>query len=360
MKKYFHPDFKFNGQNLYYADLTEVAYSLVKEGEPYEKEVGDFLMDWIDHRSFILQPTSGSTGEPKIIALEKKSMIQSALATGKALELGEGSRALCPLSIGTIAGKMMLVRAMLLGWELEVIRPSSDPLASTFNDFDFAAMVPMQLTKSLGQLHRVRKLIVGGAAVPLQTLSQLPEDLTEIWQTYGMTETSSHVALRKLSPVPEGADPEKILAPYKAFEGVHLSQDERGCLVINAPEWLDETLTTNDLVHMESDSEFRWLGRIDHVINSAGVKLFPEVLEARISKLIPNRFFLTGIPDAEFGEKLILVVEGAVDSDRLKADLVDSGLLKPYEVPKAIHTLSSFEETGSGKVDRLANLAQLS
>ena len=359
MKKYFHPEFKFNGQDLYYADLIEVAYSLVKEGEPFEKEVGDFLMDWMDQNSFILQKTSGSTGEPKIIALEKSSMIQSAKTTGKALGLGPGSTALCPLAISTIAGKMMLVRAMVLGWELEVIRPTSDPMGSTLKSYDFTAMVPMQLTKSLKQLHRLRKLIVGGAAIPAQTLSLLPEDGCEIWQTYGMTETSSHIALRKLKAVPEGEDPEKVLPPYKAMEGVELSQDERGCLVVRAPEWLEETLTTNDLVEMESETEFRWLGRMDNVVNSAGVKLFPEVIEARLARLIPNRFFLTGIPDPQFGEKLIMLVEGSMDTEQLKGDLSESGLLEAYEVPKEIHQLTSFKETGSGKVDRMATLSEL-
>lgn len=359
MKDFYHPEFRFNNQQIAFEDLNDVAYSLIKEGAPFEKAAGDFLMDWIDSRPDIIQRTSGSTGSPREISLQKSSMVQSAQLTGKTLDLGPGSRVLCPLSLTTIAGKMMMVRAMVLGWQLHVQEPGADPLARSEGHFDFAAMVPLQLTKSLERLHRLRSLIVGGAPIPAGTLAALPADKTNIWQTYGMTETCSHIALRKLGPVPAGADPEEVLPPFQVLEGIEVSQDERGCLVVRAPGLLKEALTTNDLVRMESDRTFRWLGRMDRIVNSGGVKLHPEVLEARLGSLVPGRFFLAGLSDPELGEKLTLVVEGMPDTKKLREAIRASGVLDAYEVPKEILPTPSFEQTDSGKVDRRATLAKI-
>ena len=240
MKDFYHPEFRFNDQHVAYEDLSDVAYSLIKEGVSFEKAVGDFLMDWIDARPYINQRTSGSTGSPKEVRLKKSSMVQSAQRTGNTLDLGPGSRVLCPLSLTTIAGKMMLVRAMVLGWKLYVQEPDANPLAQSQAHFDFAAMVPLQLTKSLERLHQLRVLIVGGAPIPAGTLAAIPVDKTAIWQTYGMTETCSHIALRRIGAVPPGTDPEQVLPPFEAREGIQLSQDERGCLVVRAPGLLED------------------------------------------------------------------------------------------------------------------------
>ena len=65
-----------------YHDLDEVSYSLIKEGKPYQKKLGEFLLDWIDKNTAIPLKTSGSTGNPKSIQVKKQYMVNSALATG--------------------------------------------------------------------------------------------------------------------------------------------------------------------------------------------------------------------------------------------------------------------------------------
>lgn len=346
----FNTAFSFNGLRIAYDDLSEVAYSLVKEGDPYEREIGDFLLDWISESEHILQRTSGSTGSPKEIRLSKKAMVKSALLTGSALDLGEGTRALLCLPVGSIAGKMMLVRALTLGWELTTVVPERTPLWSVTGDFDFTAMVPMQLQASLANIERVRKVLVGGAPVSKALREALLGKNTIVYESYGMSETVSHIALRKLNP-PENADSPGEVPPFQALPGITLEQDKNDCLVVHVPFLSKEPIQTNDLVSMQDAQSFYWLGRADHIVNSGGVKLVPELLEARLEPVLQRRFFLTGIPDAVLGEKLVLVAEGKPDEGIL-AMVQDSGGLEKYEVPKAVYFMEAFQEGKSGKILR--------
>jgi O-succinylbenzoic acid--CoA ligase len=356
MKNAYHPAFRIAGQAFEYADLGEVGYSLVKEGDTYERDIGDFLIDWVSDRDHVVQQSSGSTGAPKPIRLLKEHMVHSARATGEFMGLGPGSKAMVCLPMSAIAGKMMLVRAMVLGWDLYMVPPVSDPLREVSGSFDFAAMVPLQVEKSLKKLSRIGKLIVGGAPVLPALLARLPKKGPEIWQTYGMTETASHIALRKLQTVPAGEDPEAVLPPYTAMEGIRLELDARGCLVIHAPGWSDHPITTNDLVALESETTFRWLGRIDHVVNSGGVKLMPDLLEIRMSPYLEHPFFLCGMDDATLGQKLVLFVEGPHDPKAVRRALEESGKFDKYELPREIYCVPSFAETMTGKVDRLKTI----
>lgn len=357
MKEAYHPAFRIAGQAFGLRDLGEVGYSLVKEGDPYERDIGDFLIDWVSDRDHVMQHSSGSTGAPKSIRLKKEHMVHSARVTGAFLGLGPGTRALVCLPMSTIAGKMMLVRSMVLGWDLYMVPPVAEPLREVSGSFDFAAMVPLQAERSVKRLSRVRKLILGGAPVLPSLLAQLPEKGTELWQTYGMTETASHVALRRLQRVVPGNDPESVLPPYSALEGVRLELDARGCLVIEAPGWTDQPVHTNDLVQLYSETSFRWLGRFDHVVNSAGVKLMPDQLEISMAPYLQQRFFLAGIKDASLGEKLVLFAEGRGEEAAIRQALEGAGLFSKYELPREIHFVPSFEETMTGKVDRLKTIS---
>lgn len=346
----FNTAFSINGLPIDYADLSEVAYSLVKEGEPFEREIGDFLLDWISESEYILQPTSGSTGPPKEIQLSKKAMVKSALLTGNFLELGEGTRAVLCLPVSSIAGKMMLVRALTLGWKLTLVAPERTPLWSLTGDIDFVAMVPMQLEASLKELDRIGTVLVGGAPVSKDLREALTGKQTVVYESYGMSETASHIALRKLNPM----DTTNISGDVPAFEalpGVTLEQDANNCLVIHAPFLSKDPIHTNDLVTMTDSQNFQWLGRADHVVNSGGVKLIPELLETKIEHALKGRFFLTGIPDEVLGEKLVLIAEGKPDGDLL-ANLSNSTALGKYEVPKAVYYLDAFKEGKSGKILR--------
>ncbi|MBU2907396.1 AMP-binding protein [Arenibacter algicola] len=349
--KNIHPKFKYNGIHYDFGVLKELAYSLVKEGQEYEKGIGNFLLDWLDDSDSLIVHTSGSTGVPKAIALKKEHMVNSALATGAFYKMGPGTKALQCLSADHIAGKMMLVRAMVLGWEIDMVEPSSHPLQFTTKHYDFVAMVPLQVQGSISHLNQIGTLIIGGAPISPELKSDLNKVDTRIFETYGMTETITHIAVKELAKGPEDYN-------FKTLPDVVLSIDPRGCLVIEAPKVSDTVIVTNDLVKLISPAEFQWLGRYDNIINSGGVKLIPEQLETKLSVLIESRFFVAGIPDAILGQKLILVVEGNIDREQLHMDIKSLKSISKFEIPKEILVVPQFVETGSGKVDRTKTLSK--
>lgn len=350
-----HPDFRLNG--LYYNndELASVAYNLIKEGEPYEGQAGNFLLDWLNDKDYVEVKTSGSTGPPKKISIKKHYMINSARATGKFFDLPAGTTALHCLPLNFIAGKMMLVRAMLLGWKLDLELPTANPLDRIFKIYDFCAMTPFQLDNSLSRLHLVRKLIVGGGAVSSNLCSLVQGISTEVYETYGMTETVSHIAARHVNSKKTEEDP----VPFSALPNVVLSTDDRDCLVIEAAQLTDDILVTNDVVELLSEKNFIWKGRIDNVINSGGVKLHPEEIEAKLAPIIAHRFFVTSLPDAALGEKLVLMVESEFSEtalQNLEREIKNCRKLGKFEVPKKIYFVEKFEETANGKIHRANTL----
>lgn len=337
-----HNGFKLNGFHLNREDLCRVAYSFIKEGEDFEKPVGDFLLDWFDGKSYMEMHTSGSTGIPKIIRVDKQAMVNSALATGDFFELHAGNKALHCLPVKYVAGKMMLVRAMILGLDLEFVAPSSHPLRNVDGNFDFAAMVPLQAQNSLSDLHRIKKLIVGGAKINSALENQLIKLPTQVYETYGMTETISHIAAKSVG--------EKA---FTVLPNVTISYDDQNCLVIHAPRISDDVIETNDIVELVNENQFIFLGRIDNVINSGGIKLLPEQIEEKLAGKIEPRYFISSREDKELGEKVILVIEG--DSFTVDTSIFDG--LDKYEKPKEILFVPKFKETGNGKIIRKESLS---
>lgn len=336
-----HNGFKLNGFHLNREDLCRVAYSFIKEGEDFEKPVGDFLLDWFDGKSYMEMHTSGSTGIPKIIRVDKQAMVNSALATGDFFELHAGNKALHCLPVKYVAGKMMLVRAMILGLDLEFVAPSSHPLRNVDGNFDFAAMVPLQAQNSISDLHRIKKLIVGGAKINSALENQLIKLPTQVYETYGMTETISHIAAKSVG--------EKA---FTVLPNVTISYDDQNCLVIHAPRISDDVIETNDIVELVNENQFIFLGRIDNVINSGGIKLLPEQIEEKLAGKIEPRYFISSKEDKELGEKVILVIEG--DSFTVNTSIFDG--LDKYEKPKEILFVPKFKETGNGKIIRKESL----
>ncbi len=336
-----HNKFKLNGFHLDREDLCRVAYSFIKEGDDFEKPVGDFLLDWFDSKDFIEMQTSGTTGAPKIITISKQAMVNSALATGDFFDLQSGDKALHCLPVKYVAGKMMLVRAMIIGLDLEFVAPSSHPLLNNEIDFDFIAMVPLQAKNSLGELKRVKKLIVGGAAINKVLEKNLLKLTTEVYETYGMTETITHIAARKLG--------EKA---FTVLPNVTISYDDRKCLVIHAPRISDDVITTNDIVEMVNENQFIFLGRLDNIINSGGIKIMPEQVEQKLANKIQQLYFIASKPDNELGEKVILVIEG--DKQEFDENLFED--LDKYEKPKEIVFIPKFKVNASGKIIRKESL----
>ncbi len=332
-----HNLFKLSGFHLDREDLCRVAYSFIKEGEDFEKPVGDFLLDWFDSKNFIEMETSGTTGAPKKISVSKQAMVDSALATGDFFDLQPGDKALQCLPVKYVAGKMMLVRAMILGLDLEFVAPSSHPLDNNEIDFDFVAMVPLQAQNSIPELKKVKKVIVGGAALNKALEKQLLKLPTQVYETYGMTETITHIAARKLG------EKAFTVLPY-----VTISYDDRNCLVIHAPRISDEVIITNDIVELVNENQFIFLGRMDNVINSGGIKLIPEQIEEKLASKISQRFFIASKPDNELGEKVVLVIEG--EKHEIDASVYES--LDKYEKPKELVFVPKFKETTTGKILR--------
>lgn len=332
-----HNKFKLNGFHFNEDDLCRVAYSFIKEGEDFEKPVGDFLLDWFDSKNFIEMETSGTTGAPKKISVSKQAMVDSALATGDFFDLQPGDKALQCLPVKYVAGKMMLVRAMILGLDLEFVAPSSHPLDNNEIDFDFVAMVPLQAQNSIPELKKVKKVIVGGAALNKALEKQLLKLPTQVYETYGMTETITHIAARKLG------EKAFTVLPY-----VTISYDDRNCLVIHAPRISDEVIITNDIVELVNENQFIFLGRMDNVINSGGIKLIPEQIEEKLASKISQRFFIASKPDNELGEKVVLVIEG--EKHEIDASVYES--LDKYEKPKELVFVPKFKETTTGKILR--------
>ncbi|PKB00302.1 O-succinylbenzoic acid--CoA ligase [Flavobacteriaceae bacterium MAR_2009_75] len=353
--KTLHNRFRLQGSNYNLEELKEIAYSLVKEGDVHEIAIGDFLLDWLNDKLTLTVQTSGSTGAPKTIVLEKEKMVNSAKATGEFFNLKEGDTALLCLSADYIAGKMMLVRAMVLGLELDYVNPTSKPIGKEFESYDFCAMVPLQVANSLDELTNIKKLIVGGSPMNQELKTKIKDQglNTEIFETYGMTETITHIAVKKVHPVETG----NIV--FKTLPGVAINTDNRDCFVIEAPLVSNDMISTNDIVRIVSNTEFEWLGRYDNVINSGGVKLFPEQIEHKLHETIESRFFVAGLPDDILGQKLVLVVEGITATDQLLEKIKQLTSLDKYEVPKQILTVSKFIETDSGKVQRKKTLEQV-
>ncbi|MDT7832973.1 AMP-binding protein [Flavobacteriaceae bacterium S356] len=336
-----HKDFRLNGAS-FQTEETLLAYADV-----LSKPVAEFLQEWFSESETISIKTSGSTGKPKWIKLQKEHMINSARVTGDFFELGAGIKALLCLPIDYIAGKMMLVRAMYLGWHLDVVPSSSKPLAGLDREYDFSAMIPLQLKNSLEAIGAVKKLIVGGGAVDHKLENELQSISTSIYATYGMTETCTHVAIKKLN--------HSKWDSFKALKDVVISKDSRGCLIIDAPSVSNEQIITNDVVEIISDDTFDWKGRYDNVINSGGIKLHPEEIEKKIAPYLNDRFFVAGIKDQALGEKLVLVVEGEASktSESIYRDLTK------YEIPKNIFFIKKFEETETQKIQRKKTLHKI-
>lgn len=348
-KTQFHKAFRLQGETF------KSSEEIIIFSKAISSEVHSFFKQWFNASSFIKVKTSGSTGKPKIIQLQKEDMKNSAKATGKFFNLPENTTALLCMSSNYIAGKMMLVRALTLGWHIDVVEATSSPLKKTSKQYDFSAMVPLQLTNSLSEINSINKLIVGGGVVSKELLAKIQGLKIEIFATYGMTETITHIAVKKLNNFGNVIASETKQSHYKTLPNIKISIDNRGCLVINAPKLSSEIIFTNDLVELVSETEFKWLGRFDSIINSGGIKLIPEQVEEKLTAIIKQRFFVTGKRDELLGEKLILVIEG-VENDEVLASIKKLKTLSKFEIPKEIFFVNQFIETETKKINRKETL----
>ena len=327
--------------------------------------VDEFIAQWHDASDTVEVHTSGSTGTPKVMLVEKHRMLASARMTCDFLGLKPGDTALLCMSVDFIAGKMMVVRAMERGLRLMTVNPSSHPLSMPdFSDemgrkLDFSAMVPMQVYSSLQVprereiLSKIRHIIIGGGPLDTSLESELRGFENAIWHSYGMTETLSHIALRRVS----GNAASSWFTP---LPGVTLSVNDDQCLVIDAPHLCPERLVTRDVVEMEQGTQrFKVLGRIDNVIITGGVKVHIEQVEQALAPHIHSPFLITKSPDPKFGEVVVMLLQGNED-DIAAAKVSSEEVLPKYSRPKRYFAVPELPMTPNGKPARnlAASLAQ--
>jgi O-succinylbenzoic acid--CoA ligase len=349
-----------NGRHV---SLEKIVHEHETHRSRFEESTFRFIKEWLAGETVFTMATSGSTGTPKTISVSREHMIASATRTARKIGLQKNLKALVCIDTKYIAGKMMVVRALTTGMRLFALDPSANPLVKIpiDNCVQFTAFVPYQLSAILESKHphllnNLDKVLIGGAPVSESIREELGRFQCSCYETYGMTETVSHVALRLLNT--------KMKQRYfEALPGVSLTQDDRGCLVISA-DYIDHPLVTNDLVEFSGEGQFVWLGRWDNVINSGGVKVVPERIETQLEAILVNlkihyRFFVAALPDERLGSKVVLVIEGqGSTSESLLAALRQlKAAVSPYEFPKEVYGISEFILTGNGKVDRAKSLS---
>lgn len=311
--------------------------------------LNEFLSEWESASPTLVVHTSGSTGKPKPMTVEKRRMEASARITCDFLGLQPGDTALLCMPLDFIAGKMVVVRSIVRRLKLVCVKPSGHPLQGITEAPVFAAMVPMQVYNSmqvpeeLRVLRQIRHLIIGGGAVSDDMAKLLREFPNAVWSTYGMTETLSHIALRRLSG-PEAS------SWYTPFASVSVSTNAEGCLVIDAPEVCAQPLVTNDIVEIDSDGRrFRIRGRRDNVICSGGIKLQIEEMEEKLRQHTDVEFAITKLPHPKFGETVVLL---AVTDDMEAMRTLCQDHLSRYEQPHAYISVPAIPLTATGKPAR--------
>ena len=320
-------------------------------------EVSAFVAEYLNPSDYVIAHTSGSTGDPKEIQLSKADMRASARLTNEFFGLNANSLFYLNLSPRYIAGKMMIVRALELGASLIEEEPSNTPLANYdgLRRISLAAFVPSQIQYLLNnpeKLALIDSMIIGGGKLAPRLEHWLAEFGANAYMTYGMTETCSHVALAPASKLP---------MPFKALGDISFETDERGCLVINAPHLTAQQFVTNDVAELVDSKNFYWRGRFDNVINTGGIKVFPEEIEQKLAPLFPSiRFFITSQPSEKWGEELVLALEysslppGTVKRGDVQPALIEKmkTILPPHSIPRTYAATNHFQETKTQKIIR--------
>ena len=345
------------GNRIPFEALEEYCGALdLSRMQSWEADLFDFIRSWYSGCSDFTVRTSGSTGNPKMMTVQREDMLLSATFTLRFLHLEPGMKALLCLTAKFIAGKMMFVRAYAGSMDLFVTEPTSNPFNDLDHPVDFTAITPHQLASTLSddrsfdKLGQIGRIIIGGASIDPAHLPRLSEIKGQVFSTYGMTESLSHIAMAKIS---DGKmDHFKLVS-----DQFKTSIDSRGCLIIHTPFSHAPELITNDIIQPESDG-FTWKGRYDNIINSGGIKHFPEEIEKKLGDLMEDPFFIVGKPDPSLGEMVTLIIESE-KKDLYQSESFRESLkmrLDRLELPREIILVNQFSYTENGKIDRLGSL----
>lgn len=306
-----------------------------------------FIEEWNSPVDYITAETSGSTGNPKQILLNKEFVKESALRTINFFGINDGSRLHSCVSPEFIGGKMMAVRSILSGCRFTWEDPSNRPLVGLdrSEEIDLVALVPSQMVYILDNkdgMPKIKNYLVGGSSITERLRLRIHESGITAYETYGMTETASHIALRKIE--------DKIL-PFETLPGIEVEKDKRGCLVIKFNS--GEKFVTNDIAEVLSPSNFLIKGRIDNVIITGGRKVHPEEVERKLGELTAKPLMIKGEPDEKWGEKVVMMIEDT-DNEVDDSQLLEKAknILLPHEVPKKIYHIEKLPRTPNGKIKR--------
>lgn len=338
-----------------YLNHQEINFSApIHPVSEWEKQIITFVLAWQNGQEIFEMKTSGSTGTPKIHYFTRSQLCESAKATLHFLDLNSNDNILLCLNPDFVAGKMMLVRALVGNLKIHCFLPSANPLSNLTIDekYSLIALVPMQLDEILLSAHAQKlsnfdKIILGGAAISNTLEAKIKTLKPSIYHTFGMTETLTHFAMRKMNG-------ENAQLDFQCLTHAKIAIDAEGKLLVRI---FNTEYQTNDLIKMTSDSSFIWLGRTDFIINSGGFKVFAEHLEKQITDFFEANQFclkvvLLGLPDELLGEKVVLVIEGeSIFSDEFIFTFLRNHF-HPYEVPKKIYWLIKFPLTSTQKIDR--------
>lgn len=326
----------------------------------WQRHIWEFVALWMDDGATNIPVfTSGSTGAPQSIVHSKDAMLQSAEMTAATLGLQQGADAFLCLPAGKISGMMMLVRSMANRMNLVCVKPSLHPLQEMTEhpEIDFAAFTPMQFSDIIQdenvwrRAEKIRKVILGGEDIRYGLMERIREMKNEVYATFGMTETISHIALKRLN----GSRPDLY---YKTLPGIRVSADENYRLMIHAPKLGLENLLTKDMVQIISDTEFEWLGRMDHVINRGGIKIYPEEIEKKLQPFIPHPFFMAELSPGTTDARLALMIEAAELSNAALKQIEEAfSTLDKWSRPREILKCTAFRRTDNGKIKRRETLA---
>jgi len=337
-----------NGKYYLEPRLIEFCNDKIAENNSpeWELDVYQFILNFLDDSEFIPQKTSGSTGTPKNIRLAKQAMWESAKMTSDFFQIKESQVAVLCLPVKYIAGKMMVVRAFFAGLNLILIEPSGTPDFSNLGEIDFCAMVPMQATNLVEQNKwpEIKNLILGGAETNPELAAKLQLVKTKVFETYGMAETCSHIALKRINGEIREDD-------FAVLPGIRIMKDNRDCLIIDVP-FLNEKIITNDCVELVSENRFRWLGRFDTIINSGGIKIQPEILEKKIEEILQKSCVILGEPDDVLGQKVVLIVETVEPEGPIQIIKKLTPFFDKKMLPKSVRFIDSLPRNKSFKIDR--------
>ena len=326
----------------FFLNGKEVSGNTLFRSNPETKQEEDlfaFLKEWYAPDDFIEVQTSGSTGTPKRIKLKKKFIEASALRTLRYFGLNPRDSVLHCLPCQYIAGKLMIVRALVGHLDLYMADPSTDFGFLNEKRFRFAAMVPNQVASIPNELlSQIEQLLIGGSSIPASLQKRLQNTPTKIYSSYAMTETATHIAIRQITD-----------DWYHCMENIKVSLSTENCLRIEMPGLKEPFLQTTDIAELKDDKTFRILGRADNVIISGGIKYHPEQLEKKLEKHITQPFMITSLPHDKLGEQIVLVLEG--DDDPIIADICKHNLSK-YEQPRKYIYIEKLPRTPNGKIIR--------